>query len=309
MGDSAIDKSRTTRWWENPSAVAILVAITALIPPITAGVSGYISSRAELRLQREENLHLIQMSYLDRALDLDKSLEYRAGVLEFLTTAVDEGPLKNWSQKALAKVDLQIRKTSELDRRLEQALELQAQAKNQIGVLLDAQKTQGEAPIVEPIYDMASELGSIREEIDKLKTELKEIGRSPQRENLPVSKVALASKFGIPIRNMHSNSLKLEDRGFNIDLEANSQILAMNNGVVVYQGIGLMGFENFVIIKHDDDFLTSYGFNGQSLVSEKNKVLRGGRIALSKKGDAYFEIRESGKPVTGSALRELISPT
>ena len=74
------------------------------------------------------------------------------------------------------------------------------------------------------------------------------------------------------------------------------------DGRVVYSGNGLIGYGNLVIVKHNDEFLSAYGYNRRLLVQEGDQVKTGQGIAemgLGKNREAvlYFEIRRNGKPV------------
>lgn len=74
------------------------------------------------------------------------------------------------------------------------------------------------------------------------------------------------------------------------------------DGRVVYSGNGLIGYGNLVIVKHNEEFLSAYGYNRRLLVQEGDQVKRGQGIAemgLGKSREAalYFEIRRNGDPV------------
>lgn len=73
-------------------------------------------------------------------------------------------------------------------------------------------------------------------------------------------------------------------------------------GKVVYSGSGLMGYGQLIIVKHDDVYLSAYGFNRKLLVNEEDEVLGGQVIAeMGANGSdgpmLHFEIRSNGKPV------------
>jgi lipoprotein NlpD len=73
-------------------------------------------------------------------------------------------------------------------------------------------------------------------------------------------------------------------------------------GRVVYAGGGLMGYGQLVIIKHDETFLSAYGYNSDLLVTQGQDVVRGATIALMGQGPGrqarlHFEIRRNGVPV------------
>jgi lipoprotein NlpD len=60
-----------------------------------------------------------------------------------------------------------------------------------------------------------------------------------------------------------------------------------------------------LIIKHNDTYLSAYGFNSELLVNEGDRVQSGQKIALmgetaSRQILLHFEIRKNGKPVNPS---------
>jgi lipoprotein NlpD len=73
-------------------------------------------------------------------------------------------------------------------------------------------------------------------------------------------------------------------------------------GRVVYAGGGLIGYGQLVIIKHDETFLSAYGYNSNVLVTQGQEITRGATIALMGQGPGrqprlHFEIRRKGVPV------------
>jgi lipoprotein NlpD len=73
-------------------------------------------------------------------------------------------------------------------------------------------------------------------------------------------------------------------------------------GRVVYAGGGLIGYGQLVIIKHDETFLSAYGYNSELLVTQGQDVARGATIARMGNGPnrqprLHFEIRRNGVPV------------
>jgi lipoprotein NlpD len=73
-------------------------------------------------------------------------------------------------------------------------------------------------------------------------------------------------------------------------------------GRVVYAGGGLIGYGQLVIIKHDETYLSAYGYNSNLLVTQGQDVARGATIALMGQGPErqprlHFEIRRNGVPV------------
>ena len=83
---------------------------------------------------------------------------------------------------------------------------------------------------------------------------------------------------------------------------AGEQVLASADGQVVYSGDGLKSYGNLIIVKHNDHYLSAYGFNRRLLVREGARVERGQPVAEIGQGaeGAYllhFEIRREGAAV------------
>ena len=90
--------------------------------------------------------------------------------------------------------------------------------------------------------------------------------------------------------------------GLHIGGVLGSPVRAAAAGRVVYTGAGLRAYGQLVIIKHDDVWLSAYGYNQDVLVSEGEAVRDGQRIASMGPGPGnrptlYFEIRMNGRPV------------
>jgi lipoprotein NlpD len=79
-------------------------------------------------------------------------------------------------------------------------------------------------------------------------------------------------------------------------------ITAAASGRVVYAGSGLIGYGQLIILKHNDTYLSAYGYNASLLVKEDETIKKGQRIATmgegpERKARLHFEIRRNGKPV------------
>ena len=79
-------------------------------------------------------------------------------------------------------------------------------------------------------------------------------------------------------------------------------IEAVADGQVVYAGSGLISYGQLVIIRHNDTFLSAYGYNARLLVSQGQRVSRGQKIAEMGLGPErqprlHFEIRRGGQPI------------
>jgi lipoprotein NlpD len=90
--------------------------------------------------------------------------------------------------------------------------------------------------------------------------------------------------------------------GIGIGGREGQPVRAAAAGRVVYAGGGLIGYGQLVIIKHDETFLSAYGYNAELLVTQGQDVTRGATIALMGLGPnrqprLHFEIRRNGTPV------------
>lgn len=89
-------------------------------------------------------------------------------------------------------------------------------------------------------------------------------------------------------------------RGITIAGNYGQPIYAAATGKVVYVGNALKGYGNLAIIKHQDGYLSAYGFNRDILVREQQVVSQGQHIAnMGRTTDGreitQFEIRQRGK--------------
>jgi len=91
-------------------------------------------------------------------------------------------------------------------------------------------------------------------------------------------------------------------KGISIAGKLRQPVLASATGKVVYNGNGLRGYGNLVIIKHNKTFISAYAHNDRIVVKEGQMVKQGQKIAEMGNTDTdqvklYFEIRKFGKPV------------
>lgn len=92
------------------------------------------------------------------------------------------------------------------------------------------------------------------------------------------------------------------ENGVDIAGRLGEPVFAAAAGTVVYQGSGLRGYGQLIIIKHNDEYLSAYAHNERILVQEGESVRPGQKIA--EMGDTgtdrvklLFEIRRYGSPV------------
>jgi lipoprotein NlpD len=92
-------------------------------------------------------------------------------------------------------------------------------------------------------------------------------------------------------------------KGIRIQGNIGQPIKAAEAGRVVYAGSGLVGYGNLVIIKHDQEFLSAYGYNRKLLVKEGDKLAKGDIVAHmgspNRGGQPmlHFEVRKQGRPI------------
>jgi len=90
--------------------------------------------------------------------------------------------------------------------------------------------------------------------------------------------------------------------GVLINGKTGQPIIAAASGRVVYAGSGLIGYGQLIILKHNDTYLSAYGYTTSLLVKEGQEVKQGQKIATMGEGPErkprlHFEIRRNGKPV------------
>jgi lipoprotein NlpD len=103
----------------------------------------------------------------------------------------------------------------------------------------------------------------------------------------------LVSRFG------DANAL---GQGVGIGGKEGQRIKAAGSGRVVYNGSGLIGYGKLVIIKHNDTYLSAYGYNKTVSVKEGDQVKAGQVIGRMGRGPGnramlHFEIRQNGGPI------------
>lgn len=96
-------------------------------------------------------------------------------------------------------------------------------------------------------------------------------------------------------------------KGLDIAGDLGQPVRAAAAGKVVYSGSALKGYGELIIIKHDDLYLSAYGYNRRRLVNEGALVAGGQPIAElglgpEQKPILHFEVREKGKPVNPEKL-------
>ncbi len=91
-------------------------------------------------------------------------------------------------------------------------------------------------------------------------------------------------------------------KGLDFTGKEGQPVRAAAAGRVVYSGNALKGYGELIIIKHDDTYLSAYGYNRSRHVKEGDTVTAGQPIGKMGRGPEnkpvlHFEIRERGKPI------------
>ncbi len=95
----------------------------------------------------------------------------------------------------------------------------------------------------------------------------------------------------------------LVNDGINIAAKEGTQVVAADDGVVVYAGNEIRGFGSLVLIKHQNGWMTAYAHNASLLVRRGEEVRRGQAIARAGASgnvsapQLHFEIRRGSHPV------------
>ena len=91
-------------------------------------------------------------------------------------------------------------------------------------------------------------------------------------------------------------------KGIEISGHKGQFIRAALGGTVAYAGDGLPGYGNLILLQHNHQYLSAYGYNARNLVKVGQRVHAGQAIAAMGMNPhhryaVHFEIRKSGQPV------------
>ena len=128
---------------------------------------------------------------------------------------------------------------------------------------------------------------------------------APPRRSTPTAAPAPPPRWAWPTDGRIVTAFGSDDgiaSGIGIGGRDGQPVRAAAAGRIVYAGGGLMGYGQLVIIKHDETFLSAYGYNADLLVTQGQDVARGATIARMGQGPGrqprlHFEIRRNGVPV------------
>lgn len=92
-------------------------------------------------------------------------------------------------------------------------------------------------------------------------------------------------------------------KGIEIATPVDTPVLAAAAGKVIYSGDGVQGFGYLIILQHENDFFTVYGYNSRLFARTGQFVSRGQKIANSGlspaggEGRLHFEVRRGKQAV------------
>jgi lipoprotein NlpD len=131
--------------------------------------------------------------------------------------------------------------------------------------------------------------------------------KSKSKQSAPSQRAVPAPKFGSWVwpaegRTLEKYSESNGNKGIDIAGSRGQIVVAAASGFVVYQGSGLRGYGQLIIIKHDSDFLSAYAHCDKIYVREGQEIKRGQKVAeMGSSGTdrvkLHFEIRFRGVPV------------
>ncbi len=144
--------------------------------------------------------------------------------------------------------------------------------------------------------------------VQKQATVKKSAGVAATPKTLPKTSVssaksAVSQKLQWPLRGKIVRTFSEQSRtgggkGIEISVRAGSNVAAADAGKVIYSGDGVRGYGFLIIVQHENDLFTVYGFNQKNLVRQGDFVSKGEKIALSgvpPGGGAprlHFEVRK-----------------
>ncbi len=134
--------------------------------------------------------------------------------------------------------------------------------------------------------------------------------KSPPRQTVtkPAAKSTDVKQLQWPLQGKIVRSFSAEakaggGKGIEIAVRSGSSVKAAEAGKVIYSGDGVNGYGHLIILQHENDLFTVYGFNQRNYARQGDFVSKGERIALSGTPPAggtprlHFEVRKGKQAV------------
>lgn len=183
-----------------------------------------------------------------------------------------------------------------------QVLRLSASSQSAVAATVKAPATKKTAPEPKPAVDPPPPQTS-----PPPRKKAPAVAKPPAQPPKPASAAASggALKWVWPARGSVVQTFRQGDRtrqGIRIAGKSGQPVVAAESGKVVYTGSGLPGYGKLIIVKHNKNYLSAYGFNRKLLVRDGDQVARGERIAdmgqsTDGKSLLHFEIRRRDTPL------------
>ena len=130
--------------------------------------------------------------------------------------------------------------------------------------------------------------------------------RTPSAPGVPGSRRSASGvDWAWPLDGPVKQSFRDGDRtrqGLRLGCRPGEPVKASAAGRVVYSGSGLKGYGNLIIVRHNDKYLSAYGFNRRLLAGEGDSIERGQTVGECGQGPGgthllHFEVRRHGAAV------------
>ena len=105
------------------------------------------------------------------------------------------------------------------------------------------------------------------------------------------------------VRSFSNKAKAGSGKGIEIAVRSGSTVSAAEAGKVIYSGDGVNGYGHLIILQHENDLFTVYGFNQRNYARQGDFVSKGEKIALSGTPPAggtprlHFEVRKGKQAV------------
>lgn len=139
---------------------------------------------------------------------------------------------------------------------------------------------------------------AVKSSSDNISTKLS----TKQPKATPVNKLQWPLRGKI-VRTFSTKAKAGAGKGIEIAANFGSVVVAAEAGKVIYSGDGVNGYGHLIILQHENDLFTVYGFNQRNYAKQGDFVSKGERIALSgtppSGGSArlHFEVRKGKQAV------------